>query len=416
MNSKSDDLGSRNGDDESASADTQWSLIDRVRTSSPDASREAAGRIAGIYSSVLLEMSRKLPWRPDDATARDYVQAFLEQRILNGNLIRQADPQKGGFRKFLYVSFRNFARDQARAEARRSEIVRRAETSVARSVADDAVSAAESRLLDVAWAREILQQVIARMRLECQQTGQMRTWGVFEGRLLRPITHNSPPVSYASLAETYGFRTDKEAADSLTTAKRTFRRISRRMLEEHSTLKDSESELNTLLDVFSTGISLTELQHDDDSLQTQRSWILAKALELPPTEALWTTTQLEQAVSQLMERAPADLIEDPRQFSAEERDVVRRSLHDFLSHPPRRLSVLLALKDWLKEESSRGEADIPPAVLSAIYFTVIAAAQADHLERISNLSAAEVRSSIESLIDADWLPDICRAAMQSAMS
>jgi hypothetical protein len=392
---------------------TQWSLFQRFKKGTTEQSREARAQIAETYSHVLLEMSRRLKWNLDDATARDCVQSFLEKRILSGTLLEQADPAKGRFRTFLFVSFRNFVTDHMRSTMRNP-------VAFSQSLLPDGsppgteLTDADSQHLEVAWAREVLQRVIVRMREECQLSLQMRVWNVFEGRLLRPVTEMAEPVSYETLVDQCGFGSIKEAANSLTTAKRIFRRVSRQVLEDFSGGYDSDEELQSLRSVFASGVSLVARPDPigTPELASQRSWILAKALELPPHEPFWTPDQLNAAARELLSQQLSQVLSQSIAKPGDN-ESTSATLGEFLQSRPRPLAVLSQLKDWAKQEFTSGEAGFPPAVISAVYFTVLLSSKADHDHRLSRLTDDAMQISIDALTESEWLPEELRVTLSA---
>lgn len=393
---------------------TQWSLFERVQRGSTRQSRDARAQIAEIYSKILLDMTRRLKWNLDDATARDCVQAFLEKRILSGTLLDQADPGKGRFRKFLFVSFRNFVTDQMRS-ALRNPIAFSQPLLPDGSPPETDFSEEDSQHLEVAWAREVLQQSIVRMREECQLSEQTRIWKVFEGRLLRPVTHHARPVSYDTLMDQCGFGSVKEAANSLTTAKRIFRRVSRQVLEDFSGSPDSDEELGLLRRVFASGVSLFELPAEDVQPETasQRSWLLARALELPPREPFWTPDELSSAAEELLSQQLSRLLTVSK--SEQGTDAVDSTIREFFLAEPRSLPVLSQIKDWAKQEFTSSEAGFPPAVVSTVYFSTLCAARTDHRKRLTRLSDEAMQISIGALLESTWIPAACRHSLAQFM-
>lgn len=393
---------------------TQWSLFERVQRGGTQQAREARAQIALIYSNILFEMTRRLKWKLDDATARDCVQGFLEKRILSGTLLDQADPQKGRFRTFLFVSFRNFVTDQMRS-------VLRNPVAFGQPLLPDGsppgteLTEEDSQHLEVAWAREVLQQSIIRMREECQLSEQMRIWNVFEGRLLRPVTHMARPVSYDTLMDQCGFESVKEAANSLTTAKRIFRRVSRQVLEDFSGSVDSDEELRLLRSIFASGISLYELTAEDEQPDTasQRSWLLARALELPPREPFWTPEELQGAADEFLSLRLSRLLTVSIP-SRETGAFADPTIREFLLTEPRSLTILSQLKDWTKQEFTSSETGFPPAVISAVYFSAICAARTGHVKRLTRLSDEALKISIGSLLESSWVPAACRHVLEES--
>src|SRR5262249_18262083 len=133
---------------------TSWATVLAASGArSPD--RDAAlSRLLLRYQPVLrahLAVKRQLsPDRVDDL-----VQSFIQEKILERNLLEVADPQKGKFRTFLLTALDRFVIDSWRKESR-----------VPRGGPPGADPAPESGpdVFDVAWAMQVLVESLRRMQ------------------------------------------------------------------------------------------------------------------------------------------------------------------------------------------------------------------------------------------------------------
>ena len=121
-----------------------------------------------------------------------------------------------------------------------------------RTVSPDADS--PSDVFDVAWARELLGEVLRRMEAECDGARRREIWGVFESRILRPILDNAATLPYEQLVKRFGFRSPTQAANALVTAKRMFARTLRTVVSEYALGEQAvESEIRDLQHILARG-------------------------------------------------------------------------------------------------------------------------------------------------------------------
>ena len=173
--------------------------------------------------------------------ADDLVQSFIQEKILERNLLASFDPSKGKFRTFLLTSFDRFVIDlwrKSSREARNAEGIGALERE----------SIPEPDVFDVAWAMQVLAESVRRMQAECARKDRLDLWGIFEGRTLAPLRGISP-VSYQLLAERHGLASEKQAANRYTIAEAMFRRNFRQVIEEYAD-GDAEDEVREFRDIF----------------------------------------------------------------------------------------------------------------------------------------------------------------------
>lgn len=86
-------------------ATTHWSLVISVGNADTDSSRSALEWLCKVYWMPLYAYVRRRVHDVNDA--QDLTQAFFE-RLLEGNYLQDADPDRGRFRAFLLTSFKHF--------------------------------------------------------------------------------------------------------------------------------------------------------------------------------------------------------------------------------------------------------------------------------------------------------------------
>jgi RNA polymerase sigma-70 factor (ECF subfamily) len=229
---------------------TQWSLVGRAGHGNDDERKEALDRLLRRYMPALrahlIHAKRLQP-----AAAEDLLQEFILTKVVERNLISQADPARGRFRSFLLSSLNYFLIDEHRREhtAKRSPH--------AAVPIDENLDAAPGEFrpqdaFDVAWARELISDATQTMREKCQLDGRLDVWDIFQGRLLDPLLHDAAPVSYDELIAKHRLPSPHKASNLLVTAQRMFARILRERIAQYE--PDAamiDAEIDDLLTILS---------------------------------------------------------------------------------------------------------------------------------------------------------------------
>lgn len=231
---------------------TRWSLVARASALEATTRTTALDELLRAYLPVLrthcVAHLRLPPHRTDDL-----LQSFIAEKVLEKNILAQADQDRGRFRSFLLKSLTNYVISDAR---RRS--AKRRNPSPSQMVGIDEVPriAANARTrendFDEAWGRQVLAQTIDRMCQECSASGRPAMWRVFAYRVLDPVLHSKPPMPYAELVEELELRSPAQGANLLLTAKRMFVRLLREVVRD-TVLADADvdAEIDHLKAVFS---------------------------------------------------------------------------------------------------------------------------------------------------------------------
>ena len=213
-------------------ASTQWSLVDRAAQACSDRQRESLGVLLQRYLPALRTHLR-VEKRISPERVEDLLQEFVADKVVEQNLIAQADRHKGKFRSFLLLALNGYVIDQLRHDG----AAKRSGGIAAEGVEDQPdLSSGEpepSRQLDVVWARELIAEALRRMKCECEKSGRAEIWAVFECRVVKPAFEAAEPMPYELLIERFGLRTPMQASNLLTTAKRMFARSLRSVAREY---------------------------------------------------------------------------------------------------------------------------------------------------------------------------------------
>jgi RNA polymerase sigma-70 factor (ECF subfamily) len=229
---------------------TSWTLVGRAGGKDDLSGREALGRLLAQYIPALhAHLVHRKGLTPE--RAEDVVQDFVAGKVLERDLIAQADRELGRFRTFLLTAldrfFLNWIRDQGARKRAPGEAAEPLGERVESVAAGDEASAA----FDVAWARSLLSEAIGRMRQQCESSNRPDVWGVFQSRVLAPIMDGTPAADYGELVERFGFRSPSQASNVLATAKRMFARMLRSVVADYARdageIEEEIRDLRTIL-------------------------------------------------------------------------------------------------------------------------------------------------------------------------
>ncbi|MEO5722216.1 MAG: sigma factor [Chthoniobacterales bacterium] len=192
-------------------ATTRWSVIRAAGAGSESTTRTALAELCRLY------------WRPvfaficrrgnSTTDAQDLTQDFFV-KVLEGDLLRRADPERGRFRSLLLKSLQGFLNDahdrrQAKKRGGDLEFVSwehwMAEAPSHLQLSQRALaSATPERLFDIRWAATVVEQARGRLREECVARNRRRVFDALSGYL---STERSD-VSYPRLASNLGVAGD----------------------------------------------------------------------------------------------------------------------------------------------------------------------------------------------------------------
>jgi len=230
---------------------THWSLVDLAAAGRNTIQRDALDRLLTRYWPAL-KAHLVLKKRIESNEAEDLVQGFIENKILERDLISKAESGRGRFRSLLATALDNYAANQMRQRNAAKREADRA-TSLDQEAYEHcaATTDAPHDAFDVAWAREILAEILRQMQAECKQSGHDDAWAVFQVRVLAPILEGAEPPSYEQIVDRFGFRSPTQASNALVTGKRMFSRIMRSVISEYADDEDDiDAEIQDLQDIL----------------------------------------------------------------------------------------------------------------------------------------------------------------------
>jgi RNA polymerase sigma-70 factor (ECF subfamily) len=234
---------------------TRWTLVGRAGGSDVDAQPIAIAELVRMYSPALrAHLLQSL--RYDEDRADDLLQGFLADKVLQQRLIGHADPKRGRFRTFLLAALDRYVVDAHRHRAARKRSPRGDMFDIddhRDTLASRNGTGASTDAFDLAWAREVLGEVLSTMRAQCEQTNRLDLWDVFEARYLKPAIEDVEPEPHESIAKRLNLESPKTAANLLVNAKRQFTRVFKQVVKRYAASEaEVRDEVADLWRIFSS--------------------------------------------------------------------------------------------------------------------------------------------------------------------
>jgi RNA polymerase sigma-70 factor (ECF subfamily) len=237
-----------NGEHPGGFPSTHWSVVETAGREDSRGDRPALEALLKRYLPALRgHLLRRRAVQPDRID--DLLQGFVTSKVLEADLIARGDRNRGRFRTLLLTALDNFVVSQVRHD----QAAKRGAGKIGSldlehdfpALGGAAPSVADA--FDVAWARQILRETLARMRAQCATDGRPDIWGVFESRVLKPDLEGAEPPSYSQIVERYGYRSPTKMWNAVRTGKHLFTRLLRSVIAEYEGSGEQiEAELQDL--------------------------------------------------------------------------------------------------------------------------------------------------------------------------
>jgi DNA-directed RNA polymerase specialized sigma24 family protein len=229
---------------------THWTQVFQARDLDKTCGRNALGQLLSRYQVALL---RHLQWRFEATPeqAEDWLQSFVEKKILERQLMHHADRERGRFRNFLLSALDRFVWDEIKhAQAQKRKPAKGFVPLDDSPEAAIATTATSSDPGDVEWARGVLERAIRQTRQWYASGGSSITWEVFKLARVRPMLGGSTRPSDHEISQRCGLPADK-ISNTVNNAARKFRTELRTIVAEYATSEtEIEAELRGLIETL----------------------------------------------------------------------------------------------------------------------------------------------------------------------
>lgn len=396
---------------------THWPLVEQAVQENLLHRRLALAELLQRYRPALrahLMFKRRL----DRDTAEDVLQGFISDKILERNILRLADPSKGQFRMLLLKSLDNYLRDEWRRAARRGET-----DAASDGLAEPELPTDEADVFDIAWARQVLTLVLARMRHDCESTCREQVWEIFLCRVWQVTARDCEPESYESLVNRLGLESPAQASNLLITAKRQFRRTLESVISEYVVQPTATplemAELQRILaegrDVL-LGLPFDQLNDTPQPLRSsdagrhiEASLPWRSVLNLAEVEtATWSNQDLVSLLQHQLRLPWDDLVLETRTPNDMEASADRTrpsiALSELFSCTNPSVTSLRQVKDLCKAVAQSTEPAIPKEVALVLYYAAIGVAQLRAGEFISSSSREAIAEGLLRVLVFPWCP------------
>ena len=231
---------------------THWSLIEGIK-SEDDKDNALIGLLIERY------------WKPvycylrskghDNEQAKDLVQDFFHEVVLNRNLAQRAEPCKGRFRSFLMHALKQYLVDRGREQEAQKRHPKGKFVSFDLfdpPVVPETISqSGPEDSFNYAWKTALLDGVLSEVERECRRQGIEIYWDVFRDRVVRPIMENIEAPSLKSICTQYGIENEAKISNMIVTVKRRFQSELRKQIR-NTVLSENQvnEELVEILKLF----------------------------------------------------------------------------------------------------------------------------------------------------------------------
>jgi hypothetical protein len=234
---------------------THWTNVYLASAHEQEAGWRALAELLNRYRPALLQYLAGRYSQVAAAELEDWVSAFIHQKVLQQQLLRNAHKDKGRFRNYVLTALYNFAEDQRRKGGRGK---RQPAGGVIpfEAVHDRADLAAPGTQNggDMRWAVQVIEQARDRTERFYRDKGRADTWMVFLDGCYLPLYHGQARPSDSELAQRHGFEAARQVANAITNAKRRFGHILREVVREYECSESLvDGEIRDLIAIVSDG-------------------------------------------------------------------------------------------------------------------------------------------------------------------
>ena len=202
---------------------THWSLIEGIKSEDNKDNALIGLLIERYWKPVYCYLRSK---GHDNEQAKDLVQDFFHEVVLNRNLAQRAEPCKGRFRSFLMHSLNQYLVDRGREQEAQKRHPKGKFVSLDLfdpPVVPETISqSGPEGSFNYAWKTALLDSVLSEVERECRRQEMEVYWDVFRDRVVRPIMENIKAPSLKSMCARYGIENEAKISNMIVTVKRRF--------------------------------------------------------------------------------------------------------------------------------------------------------------------------------------------------
>jgi len=213
---------------------THWTRVYLASDHDRDEGSKALAELLGIYRPALRGYLRHR-FSVNRETADDWLSAFVERKILEQHLLKEANETKGRFRNYLLTILYRFAEDQRRGENRARRRPKGGWVPLESHHMDVANPGSNSHPNegDRAWAKKVIDQACKRTEAHYRGRKREATWEVFLAGFYRPMRYGDKRPSDSELAGLHGFDSSRAVSNQIGLVKKRFGNALREVIRSY---------------------------------------------------------------------------------------------------------------------------------------------------------------------------------------
>ena len=235
---------------------TRWTQIQKAKTHDQQRRQASVNNLMSRYWKPVYCYLRRKGYNNEDA--KDLTQGFFFEIVFGRELIQKADKTKGRFRTFLLTALDRYITSVYRKKTAKKRLPEHGLAQLEDAELPD-IPIANSKIcpgqtFHYAWAIDLLDQVLTKIREEYCSTDRTTHWEVFQATVVAPILEDAEPPSLAELCEQYRIESEKKASNMVITVKRRFRTVLRNHVRQFvQSDSEVEDEIRALIEILSKG-------------------------------------------------------------------------------------------------------------------------------------------------------------------
>ncbi len=216
---------------------TRWSLIEGLRSGSPEEVRRAQEALARVYwGCVLGFVAAKVRGRE---RAEELTQRFFVEVVLGRRLFEKSERREGSrLRSLVYSALRRFLVDVYRQQ--------RGGVAGAESAVDAQDACSVEASFYRGWCADLLTESLRRCEKHYESRGKTNHWKLFEAWVIWPRTRLVRPGPMDVLASRHGFASAAAGSAAVQVVSLKWRSVIREVVAETVDPEETESELAAL--------------------------------------------------------------------------------------------------------------------------------------------------------------------------
>ena len=177
--------------------------------------------------------------------AKDLVQGFFTEKVIDQELVRLADRDKGRFRNFLLVALRNYTCNIQKKDKHGSSV------SLDHPDVEPRCDRDAEKSFNRVWAENLLDQMLEDLKQECDRKGRSPHWALFHEWLVEPGLEQNK-ASMEDLCAKHDMANTAQAYKIIFRMKDRFRTLLREKLRGLvSTDEEVDAEIGEFIAAFS---------------------------------------------------------------------------------------------------------------------------------------------------------------------